>query len=138
MKGNATAEALERAGITCNKTACRFRPRKAHRLLRCPPRRPRLPPTRLQVVEFQELGHIIGDVLDGPGRRRQRVGQQAVKQRVAELCGGFPIYGSRLTRPSSRSQLADVGVARDIVAIVAGEFLPRKPRRVPKTGMHLV
>ena len=45
------------------------------------------------VAEFQEVGHIIGDVLDGLGAGDSASAEQAVKQRVGQLCRRFPIYG---------------------------------------------
>ncbi len=96
VKGNAAADALERAGITCNKNGVPGDPEK---------------PTvtsgiRLGtaagcsrgfgVEEFREIGGLIGDVLDA--LRRSPEGDAAVEARVRErvvaLCRRFPIYGA--------------------------------------------
>ncbi len=95
VKGNAAAEALERAGITCNKNGVPNDPEK---------------PTvtsgiRLGtaagcsrgfgVEEFREIGGLIGDVLDA--LRKSPEGdagvEAAVRQKVVALCRRFPIYG---------------------------------------------
>ncbi|EYD77012.1 Serine hydroxymethyltransferase [Rubellimicrobium mesophilum DSM 19309] len=95
VKGNAAAEALERAGITCNKNGVPGDPEK---------------PTvtsgiRLGTAagcsrgfgaqEFREIGHLIGDVLDA--LRRDPEGDPAVETevrgRVLALCRHFPLYG---------------------------------------------
>ncbi|WP_374646833.1 serine hydroxymethyltransferase [Tabrizicola sp.] len=96
VKGNAAAEALERAGITCNKNGVPNDPEK---------------PTvtsgiRLGtaagcsrgfgVAEFRQIGGLIGDVLDA--LRQSPEGDAAVEARVREqvltLCRRFPIYGA--------------------------------------------
>jgi glycine hydroxymethyltransferase len=45
-------------------------------------------------AEFREVGHMIGDVLDGLARDPEDNGrtEQAVRARVRELCARFPIY----------------------------------------------
>ena len=96
VKGNAAAEALERAGITCNKNGVPNDPEK---------------PTvtsgiRLGtaagcsrgfgVAEFRQIGGLIGDVLDA--LRKLPEGDAAVEARVRKqvltLCRRFPIYGA--------------------------------------------
>jgi len=96
VKGNAAADALERAGITCNKNGVPGDPEK---------------PTitsgiRLGtaagcsrgfgVEEFRQVGHLIGDVLDA--LRQTPHGdanvENAVGKRVLDLCRRFPIYGA--------------------------------------------
>lgn len=96
VKGNAAAEALERAGITCNKNGVPGDPEK---------------PTvtsgiRLGtaagcsrgfgVEEFRQIGNLIGDVLDALRRNPQGEAsvENAVGKRVIELCRRFPIYGA--------------------------------------------
>ncbi|MBL8588432.1 MAG: serine hydroxymethyltransferase [Methylobacteriaceae bacterium] len=94
VKGNMAAEALERAGITCNKNGVPDDPEK---------------PTVTSGVrlgtaagctrgfgpsEFAEIGEMIGDVLAALGRNPQ--GDAAVegdvRQRVGALCRRFPVY----------------------------------------------
>jgi len=96
VKGNAAAEALERAGITCNKNGVPNDPEK---------------PTvtsgiRLGtaagcsrgfgVEEFREIGGLIGDVLDALRKTPEGDAsvEAAVRTRVLALCRRFPIYGA--------------------------------------------
>lgn len=93
LKGNEAAEALERAGITCNKNGVPGDPEK---------------PTvtsgiRLGTAagcsrgfgpeEFRQIGHLIGDVLDSLRNGPNVAVEDAVRLKVAALCLAFPIYG---------------------------------------------
>jgi len=93
LKGNEAAEALERAGITCNKNGVPGDPEK---------------PTvtsgiRLGTAagcsrgfgpkEFRQIGHLIGDVLDSLRNGPNVAVEDAVHLKVAALCLAFPIYG---------------------------------------------
>jgi len=96
ITGRDADEALERAGITCNKNGVPNDP---------------LPPVKTSGIrvgspagttrgfgpaEFREIGHMVADVLDGL-RARGEGGDAAVeadvRQRVRTLCARFPIYG---------------------------------------------
>ncbi|HEX8389785.1 MAG TPA: serine hydroxymethyltransferase [Sphingomonas sp.] len=96
ISGRDADEALERAGITCNKNGVPGDP---------------LPPTKTSGIrvgspagttrgfgpaEFREIGHMVADVLDGL-RARGEGGDAAVeadvRRRVLALCERFPIYG---------------------------------------------
>ncbi len=95
VTGKDADEALERAGITCNKNGIPNDP---------------LPPTKTSGIrvgspagttrgfgpaEFREIGNMVADVLDGL-RKNGEAGdaqiEMAVKERVAALCARFPIY----------------------------------------------
>jgi glycine hydroxymethyltransferase len=95
VTGKDADEALERAGITCNKNGIPFDP---------------LPPTTTSGIrvgtpagttrgfgpdEFREIAHMVADVLDGL-RRCGESGdakiEQGVRKRVEALCDRFPIY----------------------------------------------
>jgi glycine hydroxymethyltransferase len=95
VKGNAAAEALERAGITCNKNGVPNDPEK---------------PTVTSGVrlgtaagcsrgfgpaEFREIGGLIGNVLDMLRRNPEgdAAVEAAVREKVVALCRRFPIYG---------------------------------------------
>jgi glycine hydroxymethyltransferase len=93
LKGNEAADALERAGITCNKNGVPGDPEK---------------PTvtsgiRLGTaagcsrgfgpVEFRQIGHLIGDVLDNLRNGLDASVEDAVHHKVSALCRAFPIYG---------------------------------------------
>ncbi|MEG3125865.1 serine hydroxymethyltransferase [Sphingomonas sp. GB1N7] len=95
VTGKDADEALERAGITCNKNGIPNDP---------------LPPTKTSGIrvgspagttrgfgpaEFREIGHMVADVLDGLRKNGEQGDAQieaAVKERVAALCARFPIY----------------------------------------------
>jgi len=95
VTGKDADEALERAGITCNKNGIPFDP---------------LPPTKTSgirvgspagttrgfgVAEFREIGDMIADVLDGlrqKGEHGDPEVEAAVRIRVEALCDRFPIY----------------------------------------------
>ena len=95
ITGRDADEALERAGITCNKNGVPFDP---------------LPPTKTSGIrvgspagttrgfgqsEFAAIGDMIADVLDGlaaNGEHGNDAVEKAVNVRVRALCARFPIY----------------------------------------------
>ena len=95
LNGRQADEALERAGITCNKNGVPFDP---------------LPPTKTSGIrvgspagttrgfgqaEFNAIGDMIADVLDGlvaNGDDGNAEVEKAVNVRVRALCARFPIY----------------------------------------------
>ncbi|OYU15869.1 MAG: serine hydroxymethyltransferase [Alphaproteobacteria bacterium PA4] len=95
LTGRDADEALERAGITCNKNGVPFDP---------------LPPTKTSGIrvgspagttrgfgqaEFAAIGDMIADVLDGlaaNGEHGNAEVEKAVNVRVRALCARFPIY----------------------------------------------
>ncbi len=95
VTGKDADEALERAGITCNKNGIPGDP---------------LPPTKTSGIrvgspagttrgfgaaEFREIGHMVADVLDGLAKNGEAGDAQieaSVRERVIALCHRFPIY----------------------------------------------
>jgi glycine hydroxymethyltransferase len=95
ITGKDADEALERAGITCNKNGVPFDP---------------LPPAKTSGIrvgtpagttrgfgpaEFREIGHMVADVLDGLAANGEAGDPQVeagVRSRVRDLCARFPIY----------------------------------------------
>lgn len=95
VTGKDADEALERAGITCNKNGIPNDP---------------LPPTKTSGIrvgspagttrgfgpaEFREIGHMVADVLDGLRKHGEQGDAQVeanVRERVLALCARFPIY----------------------------------------------
>ena len=95
VTGKDADEALERAGITCNKNGIPNDP---------------LPPTKTSGIrvgspagttrgfgpaEFREIGHMIADVLEGlrqQGEGGDPTAEAQVRERVLALCARFPIY----------------------------------------------
>ncbi|WP_239805958.1 serine hydroxymethyltransferase [Croceicoccus hydrothermalis] len=95
VTGKDADEALERAGITCNKNGIPFDP---------------LPPVKTSGIrvgtpagttrgfgpeEFREIGNMLADVLDGlraKGEDGDADVERNVRERVEALCDRFPIY----------------------------------------------
>ncbi len=95
VTGRDADEALERAGITCNKNGVPFDP---------------LPPVKTSGIrvgspagttrgfgsaEFREIGYMVADVLDAlsaKGEHGDPAVEAQVRGRVRELCARFPIY----------------------------------------------
>ena len=94
VKGNTAEQGLERAGITCNKNGVPFDPEKPAVTSGIRLGTPAGTTRGFGVREFQDIGHMISDVLDGLVRDPD--GDSAVvsdvRGRVRDLCGRFPIY----------------------------------------------
>ncbi|WP_255854737.1 serine hydroxymethyltransferase [Marinobacterium rhizophilum] len=94
LKGNQVEEALERAGITCNKNGIPFDPEKPMVTSGIRLGTPAGTTRGFGVAEFSQIGHLINDVLDGLVASPD--GNAAVEARVlAEveaLCARFPLY----------------------------------------------
>ena len=93
VKGNAAADALGRAGITCNKNGVPFDPEKPTVTSGIRLGTPAGTTRGFGVKEFQDIGHLISDVLDGLAAGDSGAAERKVHARVAELCERFPIYG---------------------------------------------
>ena len=95
VKGNAAAEALERAGITCNKNGVPNDPEKPAVTSGIRLGTAAGCSRGLGVAEFREIGGMIGDVLDALKRAPEgdAAVEAAVRARVEALCADFPIYG---------------------------------------------
>ena len=94
VKGNAAEAALERAQMTCNKNGIPFDPEKPTVTSGIRLGTPAGTSRGFGVVEFQEIGHMISDVLDGLAAHPDdnAIAEQAAQARVAALCDRFPIY----------------------------------------------
>jgi len=95
VKGNAAEQSLGRARITCNKNGVPFDPEKPTVTSGIRLGTPAGTTRGFGVREFQEIGHLISDVLDGlaqGGSAHEEV-ERKVRARVGELCARFPIYG---------------------------------------------
>lgn len=110
LTGKSADEALERAGITCNKNGVPFDP---------------LPPTQTSGIrvgspagttrgfgtrEFAAIGHMIADVLDGlaaNGAEGNATVEAGIRADVRKLCQRFPIYQAQLTRDAFSSTGGD-------------------------------
>lgn len=94
LKGNVTEEALERAGITCNKNGIPFDPEKPMVTSGIRLGAPAGTTRGFGTEEFRLIGNLIGDVLDGLAANpddNSKV-EAEVRAKVAELCKKFPLY----------------------------------------------
>ncbi|NBX03894.1 MAG: serine hydroxymethyltransferase, partial [Alphaproteobacteria bacterium] len=93
LTGKATEEALERAGLTCNKNAIPFDPEKPFVTSGIRLGTPAGTTRGFGVAEFKQIGQLIGDVLDGlaAGGDNSAV-EKKVRAEVEKLCKQFPIY----------------------------------------------
>jgi glycine hydroxymethyltransferase len=93
--GKAAEASLERAHITANKNAIPFDPEKPFITSGIRLGTPAGTTRGFGQAEFREIGHMIGEVLDGLAKSNDGTNtqaEQAVGQRVKALCARFPIY----------------------------------------------
>ncbi len=95
VTGKDADEALERAGITCNKNGIPNDPLPPMKTSGIRVGSPAGTTRGFGTAEFRDIGNMVADVLDGL-REKGEAGDQAVeadvRQRVRTLCARFPIY----------------------------------------------
>jgi len=95
VKGNATEEALGRAGITCNKNGIPFDPEKPMVTSGVRLGSPAGTTRGFGIAEFTLIGELIIEVVDGlaaNGADDNGEVEAAVAAKVADLCARFPMY----------------------------------------------
>ncbi len=95
VTGKAAEASLERAHMTANKNAIPFDPEKPAITSGVRLGTPAGTTRGFGVAEFQQVGRMIGEVLDGLSASNDgtnAVVEAAVGARVKELCARFPIY----------------------------------------------
>ncbi len=95
LTGNISEKAMERAHITCNKNGVPFDPEKPMVTSGVRLGAPAGTTRGFGVAEFQEIGRMIAEVLDGlakNGEEGNGAVEQKVKAQAIELCKRFPIY----------------------------------------------
>ncbi len=95
VKGNATEEALGRAGITCNKNGIPFDPEKPMVTSGVRLGSPAGTTRGFGAAEFTLIGELIIEVVDGlaaNGAENNGAVEAAVAAKVADLCAKFPMY----------------------------------------------
>jgi len=94
LTGKAAELSLEHAGMTCNKNGVPFDPEKPTITSGVRLGSPAATTRGFGVEEFRQVGHLIGDVLDGlSGHPNDNsAAERAARAKVAELCRRFPIY----------------------------------------------
>ena len=98
ITGKDADEALERAGITCNKNGVPFDPLPPIKTSGIRVGSPAGTTRGFGVQEFRDIADMIADVLDGlkaNGHEGNSAVEREVNQRVRALCARFPIYAER-------------------------------------------
>ena len=94
LKGNDAEQALENSGMTCNKNSIPFDPEKPTITSGIRLGTPAATSRGFLTQEFEEVGQIIGDILDifQEKKDQKTTIQTDISQRVSQLCSKFPIY----------------------------------------------
>src|SRR6195952_2646114 len=95
VTGKDADEALERAGITCNKNGIPNDPQPPVQTSGIRVGSPAGTTRGFGPAEFREIGNMVADVLDGLAKNGEQGDAQvemAVRDRVNALCHRFPIY----------------------------------------------
>ncbi|MBY0421540.1 MAG: serine hydroxymethyltransferase, partial [Parvularculaceae bacterium] len=93
VKGNAAEEALERAGITCNKNGVPFDPEKPTVTSGVRVGSPACTTRGFGEAEFREVGRLMAETLDALARGGDAASvEAAVREKVVRLTNRFPIY----------------------------------------------
>ncbi|MXW93061.1 MAG: serine hydroxymethyltransferase [Rhodospirillaceae bacterium] len=94
VTGNIADESLERAGITCNKNAIPFDPEKPTVTSGIRLGSPAATTRGFGVAEFEQVGDLIADVLEGLAAHPEdnSAAEAAARERVLALCRRFPVY----------------------------------------------
>lgn len=94
VTGNLADESLERAGITCNKNAIPFDPEKPTVTSGIRLGTPAATTRGFAIAEFQLVGDLIADVLEGLAANPEdnSAAEAAAREKVLALCRRFPVY----------------------------------------------
>jgi glycine hydroxymethyltransferase len=94
VTGTQAENALERAGLTCNKNAIPFDPQPPMVTSGVRLGTPAGTTRGFGVAEFEQIGHLISDVMDGlaANENGDAAVEAEVKAKVRALCERFPIY----------------------------------------------
>jgi glycine hydroxymethyltransferase len=94
LTGDISELSLENSGITCNKNGVPFDPEKPMVTSGVRLGTPAGTTRGFGQEEFRQIGHLIGDVLDGlaSSRNDNSTVEAEVRAKVKTLCRAFPIY----------------------------------------------
>ena len=94
LTGKDAEASLERAGLTCNKNGVPFDPEKPWITSGVRLGSPAGTSRGFKEKEFELIGNLIGDVLDGLQKNLHNNSEteKKVKTQVLDLCKKFPIY----------------------------------------------
>jgi glycine hydroxymethyltransferase len=94
LTGRAAEQSLERAGMTCNKNAIPFDSEKPMVTSGIRLGSPAGTTRGFGIAEFQDVGRMIVEVLDGLAAQPDdnAATEARIRARVGELCARFPVY----------------------------------------------
>lgn len=92
ISGKDASNALESAGITCNKNSVYADPRPPQETSGLRFGSPALTTRGMKAVEFKLIGELILDVLRGVEKGDSSKQEQACRKAVEALCSDFPLY----------------------------------------------
>ena len=95
LTGNFAEQALENAGLTCNKNAVPFDPEKPMVTSGVRLGTPAATTRGFGTEEFRQVGEMMVTVLEGlaaHGPESNQAAEQSVRQKVEVLCARFPVY----------------------------------------------
>ena len=94
LKGNAAEQSLLRAKMTCNKNGIPFDPEKPMVTSGVRLGTPAATTRGFGVEEFQQVGNLIGDVLEGLSAHpdNNEAAETKARETVKQLCDRFPVY----------------------------------------------
>lgn len=92
LTGHEACEALEQAGITCNKNGIPFDPLPPLKTSGIRLGSPALTTRGMGEAEFEEIGLMIAELLKSLPQGDLRATQQKIRQKVTHLCQAFPLY----------------------------------------------
>ncbi|KDM67792.1 MULTISPECIES: serine hydroxymethyltransferase [Acidiphilium] len=94
LTGKATEQALDRAGITCNKNSIPFDPEKPMITSGIRLGTPACTTRGFGTAEFVQVADLIVEMLDVIGKPAEDAVTAEVRQKVNTLCEAFPLYPS--------------------------------------------
>ncbi|MBF0158771.1 MAG: serine hydroxymethyltransferase [Magnetococcales bacterium] len=94
ITGKETEEALERAGLTCNKNAIPGDPRSPFITSGIRLGTPAATTRGFGEVEFRQVGAMIIELIDALSQGRSAELESSIRHQVTDLCHRFPIYAS--------------------------------------------
>jgi len=94
LTGNIVELSLENAGLTCNKNAIPFDPEKPMVTSGVRLGTPCGTTRGFKEKEFEQVGNLIGDVLDGIVNNNKEEVEKVTRSKVLDLCKQFPIYSN--------------------------------------------
>jgi len=93
LNGRDASNALERAGITCNKNSVHGDPKPPQETSGLRIGSPALTTRGMMQDEFKEIGVLILKVLRALQAGDATQAEQEARQRITALCEQFPLYG---------------------------------------------